>query len=85
WCPIDIGFRDVGQGIGWLRKTVVAAERDPEDIPIKILSFSAPSAETIDSYADLGVSRVLFGAPDEADAHKRFVDRHQHLVDQFAT
>ena len=85
WCPIDIGFRDVGQGIGWFRNAVVAAERDPDDIPITIFSFSAPSAETIDGYADLGVSRVLFGAPDEADAHKRFVDRHQHLVDQFAT
>jgi probable F420-dependent oxidoreductase len=84
WCPIDIGFRDVGQGIGWFRNAVVAAERDPDDIPITIFSFSAPSAETIDSYADLGVSRVLFGAPDKADAHKRFVDRHQHLVDQFA-
>ena len=84
WCPIDIGFRDVGQGIGWVRNAVVAAERDPDDIPISIFSFSAPSAETIASYADLGVSRVLFGAPDKADAHKRFVDRHQHLVDQFA-
>ncbi|MFT4596151.1 MAG: putative F420-dependent oxidoreductase [Paracrocinitomix sp.] len=84
WCPIDIGFRDVGQGIGWFRNAVVAAERDPDDIPISIFSFSAPSAETIASYADLGVSRVLFGAPDKADAHKRFVDRHQHLVDQFA-
>ncbi len=84
WCPIDIGFRDVGQGIGWFRNAVIAAERDPDDIPITIFSFSAPSAETIDSYAELGVRRVLFGAPDKADAHKRFVDRHQDLVDRFA-
>lgn len=40
---------------------------------------------TIASYADLGVSRVLFGAPDKADAQQRFTDRHQHLIDQFAT
>lgn len=85
WCPIDIGFRDVVQGIGWFRQACVDAERDPDTIPITIYSFTAPTAETIESYAEAGVDRVLFGAPDEADAHQRFVDRHQHLVDQFAS
>ena len=84
WCPIDIGFRDVAQGIQWFRETAADVGRDPDSIPITIYSFTAPSAETINLYTELGVARMLFGAPDEAEAHERFVDRHQHLVDEFA-
>lgn len=84
WCPIDIGFRDVGQGIGWFRDAAVAADRDPDTIPISIYCFGAPKAEAIEQYGELGVGRVVFGAPDEADAHRRFVDRYQPLVDEYA-
>ncbi len=82
WCPIDIGFRDVGRGIGWFRDAVVAAGRDPDTIPITIFSFGAPTAEAISQYRDLGVERVVFGAPDKADSHQRFVDKYQPLVDE---
>lgn len=85
WCPIDIGFRDVVQGIGWFRDVCVEVGRDPDTVPITIYSFGAPDAETINRYAEAGVACTLFGAPDKADAHHRFVDRHQHLVDEFAS
>lgn len=85
WCPIDIGFRDVGQGIGWFRQAVEDAGRDPDALPITIYSFSAPDASTLERYLELGVSRVLFGAPDEADAHHRFLDANQAVVDAFTS
>lgn len=85
WCPIDIGFRDVAQGIGWFRDVCTEMDRDPDSVPITIYSFGAPDASTIETYADAGVTRVLLGAPDEADAHRRFIDRHQGLVDEYAS
>lgn len=84
WCPIDVGFRDVEQGIGWFQDAARAAERDPDTIPISIYCFGAPDAPTLERYRDIGVDRVVFGAPDEADAHHRFVDRHQHLLETYA-
>ncbi len=85
WCPLDVGFRDVGQGIGWFRDSVVAAERDPDTIPISIYAFAAPTAEMLAEYRDLGVARVVFSAPDESDRHQRYLDRHQELVDEFGS
>lgn len=84
WCPIDIGFRDVVQAIGWFRDTANEAGRDPDGIPITIYCFGAPDAPTVALYEENGVSRVLLGAPDEADAHNRFVDENQYLVDEYA-
>ena len=85
WCPIDVGFRDVGQGVEWFREAVANAERDPDSVPISMYSFGAPDAEMLARYRDLDIDRVVFGAPDKADSHRRFVDRNQHLVDEFAS
>ncbi len=84
WCPIDVGFRDVAQGVQWFRDAATQADRDPDTIPISIYSFGAPDAATIERYARSGITRVVFSAPDEADGHRRFVERHQHLVEEFA-
>ncbi len=84
WCPIDIGFRDVAQGIEWFKEAVAKADRDPASIPISLYCFGAPDRPTLERYRDLGVERVVFGAPDKADSHRRFVDTHQHLLDEFA-
>lgn len=85
WCPLDIGFRDVGQGIEWFRDAVTAAGRNPDDVPISMYVWGNPDAETLTRYQELGVERIVLNAPDKPDAHARFVDRHQHLVDEFAT
>ncbi|MFT7599426.1 MAG: putative F420-dependent oxidoreductase [Acidimicrobiales bacterium] len=84
WCPIDVGFRDVAQGLDWFNQAVQQADRDPESVPVSMYSFGAPKAESLETYRELGVSRVVFGAPDEADKHNRFVERYQDLVDEFA-
>lgn len=83
WCPLDVGFRDVAKGLGWFRDAVVAADRDPDTIPVSMYCFGSPSAETLERYAGLGIDRVVLSSPDEPDAHHRFLDRHQALVDQY--
>jgi probable F420-dependent oxidoreductase len=85
WCPIDIGFRDVAQGLEWFKEAAAKADRDADSIPISLYCFGAPDEATLDRYRDFGVARVVFGAPDKADAHSRFVDRHQRLVDEFSS
>jgi probable F420-dependent oxidoreductase len=85
WCPLDVGFRDVAKGIGWFRDAVVAADRDPDTMPISMYCFRPPTAEVVERYAGLGIERVVFMAPDEADAHQRFLDECQPLVDRYAT
>ncbi|MEL7157530.1 MAG: TIGR03619 family F420-dependent LLM class oxidoreductase [Actinomycetota bacterium] len=84
WCPIDVGFRDVGQGMEWFKAALEAAERDPADIGVSMYCFGAPEAETIDRYRELGIERVVFGAPDTAEGHQRFLDRHQPLLEEFS-
>lgn len=85
WCPIDIGFRDVAQGLDWFREAVTKADRNPDDIPVSMYSFGAPKADTLEKYRDLGLDRVVFGAPDGDEAHRRFVDRYQPLLEEFAS
>ena len=83
WAPLDIGFRDVAKGLGWFRAAAEQAGRDPDSIPVTMYCFSSPTAETVERYAALGIHRVVFSAPDEADKHHRFLDRHQELVDTY--
>lgn len=85
WCPLDVGFRDVAKGLQWFRDAVTAAERDPDTIPVSMYCFNQPSAEIVEQYAALGIHRVVFSAPDEAEKHHRFLDNHQPLIDQYAT
>lgn len=85
WCPIDIGFRDVSQGLDWFRDAVTKADRNPDDIGVSMYSFGAPKAETLESYRNLGIDRVVFGAPDGDEAHRRFVERYQPLLEEFAS
>jgi probable F420-dependent oxidoreductase len=84
WCPLDVGFRDVARGLGWMRDAAEAVGRDPDLIPVTLYCFGAPDAAKLEQYRDLGVVRVVFSAPDEPDAHHRFLDRSQTLVESFA-
>lgn len=85
WCPLDVGFRDVGKGLSWFRDAVVAADRDPDTIPISLYCFNDPTAEKLERYAKLGVERVVVSSPDETEKHLRFLDRVQPLIDEFAS
>lgn len=83
WCPLDIGFRDVAKGLGWMRDAAEAAGRDPDSIPVTMYCFGSPDAQKLEQYRELGIVRTVLSAPDEPDAHHRFLDRVQPLVDQY--
>lgn len=86
WFPLDVGFRDVARGLGWFRDAVVAADRDA-DTPCRVsmYCFRHPTAEVVELHAELGIDRVVFSAPDDADAHHRFLDGCQPLVERYGT
>ncbi|MDH4076015.1 MAG: TIGR03619 family F420-dependent LLM class oxidoreductase [Acidimicrobiia bacterium] len=83
WCPLDIGFRDVARGLGWMRDVAETAGRDPGSIPVTMYCFGSPDAAKLEQYRELGIVRTVLSAPDEPDAHHRFLDRVQPLVDEY--
>ena len=84
WCPLDAFFRDIRASVERFRASLAEAGRDPDSVPITMYCFSRPTEEKLALYQELGVERTVFGAPDEADKHQRFLDRNQHLLDTFA-
>jgi len=85
WCPLDVGFRDVEQGIGWFRDSVSAAGRDPAEVEITMYVFGRPDTATVHRYRQLGVQRVVFSGPDRPEPLEAYLDRYQPLVDELAT
>lgn len=62
WMPMDAGLGNVPKKIGKFREAVTAAGRDPDDVPITLVTFGDPSYELLAGYRDLGVERVVLGA-----------------------
>ncbi len=95
WCPIDAsllndgGKPDVQGGIALFREKAEAAGRDPDTIPISLFSWGKPSRERLESYAGLGVERVVLGpASFDADGEDRtleLLDRYTPLVAELAS
>ena len=69
WCPIDAqllndsGRPDVPGGIALFRQLAAEAGRDAHAIPITMVSFGRPKLELLESYAALGVERIVFPPP----------------------
>jgi len=89
WCPRDVRFADAGgdvpTGVQAFRDAVSAAGRDPDTFPITMINLSRPSAQALETYAEIGVHRVVLFAPDTPERHHAFLDRNQQLVDEFAS
>lgn len=62
WMPMDVALGNVPKKIGKFREAAAEAGRDPDTIPITIVTFGDPTIETLASYRDLGVERVVVGA-----------------------
>lgn len=92
WCPIDAqllndsGRPDVVGGIELFRRLATEAGRDAASIPITIFAFGRLDRERIESYAALGVERIVFppttmNRHDEQTALTR-LDRLAPLIDE---
>lgn len=94
WMPIDQyllgedGRPDVGLGIERFRSLVADAGRDPAEVSISLLLFSRPKPARIESYAALGVGRIVISVPSsdvvDADFIRRDLDEVTPLVTQYA-
>jgi probable F420-dependent oxidoreductase len=92
WCPIDAqllnddGRPDVPGGIALFRQLAEEAGREVASIPISIFAFGQLNQARIESYAALGVERIVFSPQtmhrhDEQAALTR-LDRLAPLLDQ---
>jgi probable F420-dependent oxidoreductase len=62
WMPMDISLGNVPKNIGKFREAAAAAGRDPETIPITIVTYGDVSLELLAGYRELGVERAVIGA-----------------------
>jgi probable F420-dependent oxidoreductase len=62
WMPMDVALGDVPKKIGRFRQAAAEGGRDPETIPITIVTYGDPDLPTLASYRELGVERVVVGA-----------------------
>jgi probable F420-dependent oxidoreductase len=61
WMPMDVALGDVGKKIALFRGAAESAGRDPETIPITMVTFGDPDLHTLARYRDLGVARAIVG------------------------
>jgi alkanesulfonate monooxygenase SsuD/methylene tetrahydromethanopterin reductase-like flavin-dependent oxidoreductase (luciferase family) len=92
WAPVDIsmyhnGRHDVAGLIAHFRQLVAEAGRDPRQVPISLFVWGGESMAMIESYAALGVERLVIAPPtmnlhSASDTLQR-LDALQVYVDRF--
>jgi probable F420-dependent oxidoreductase len=87
WMPMDVALGSIAKGqierkIGLFRAASTDAGR--ASIPITMVAFGDPTAETLHHYAELGVDRTIIGASrrgwDDPTMTMSFIDRYAELV-----
>jgi probable F420-dependent oxidoreductase len=94
WCPIDAqllnydGRPDVSGGIAMFRELAAEAGRDPATIPISLFAFGPPKRARLDSYAALGVERLVIPPPKmrrhDPDTTMRWLDEWAPIISDMA-
>lgn len=84
WLPGDAAFRDLGAGLDDFRRMAEEAGRDPSTLDLTIMTWGAPSIDTLSGYRDLGFNRVVLGGG-RKNAHDSsstwaFLDRYAAMV-----
>ena len=62
WMPMDIALGNVPKKVTRFREAVADAGRDPDAVPITMVTFGDPDLATLAGYRDIGVERVVVGA-----------------------
>jgi probable F420-dependent oxidoreductase len=89
WCPMDVamlntgGRPDVVGAIALFREKASANGRDPETIPITIFAGGRLSLRRLTSYAELGVSRLVFPPPTMEPHSSDDTFRYLDSLDEF--
>ena len=91
WCPIDASLLNAGGrpdpagAVALFRDKAAANGRDPDTIPITFFSWGRMSPARLETYAGLGVSRIVLAPPTmqphAADATLRYLDDAAALVE----
>jgi probable F420-dependent oxidoreductase len=88
WMPMDVALGDVAKKVGRFRDAAEAVGRDPDTIPITIVTFGDPDLPTLAGYRDLGAERVIIGANREGwdDPATTFscIDRYAAMIPELA-
>ena len=86
WMPIDIALGNVAKRIRQLDEAAQAAGRG--HIPTTLVVFGDPTLETLVSYRDIGIERVVLGASrqnwDEPSTTMAFIDRYTAVIPELA-
>jgi probable F420-dependent oxidoreductase len=62
WMPMDIALGDVAKKVNKFRQIAAEHGRDPEALPITIVTTGDVSLATLASYRELGIERAVIGA-----------------------
>ncbi|MFM2073327.1 MAG: hypothetical protein RLZZ623_3591 [Actinomycetota bacterium] len=85
WMPMDVALGDVARRVATFRRLAAEAGRE---IPISLVTFGDPTADTLRAYRDLGIVRVVVGASrvgwDDPSTTLPFLDRYAPLVAELA-
>ena len=91
WCPIDASLLNAGGrpdpagAVALFRDKAAANGRDPDTIPITFFSWGRMSPARLETYAGLGVSRIVLAPPTmqphSADETLRHLDDATTLVE----
>jgi probable F420-dependent oxidoreductase len=84
WMPMDIALGDVRSKVDIFRRAAAEAGRDPEKIPITIVTFGDPDSRALTAYRDLGVERTVVGAGrvgwDDPSTTLPCLDRYAEMI-----
>jgi probable F420-dependent oxidoreductase len=88
WMPMDVALGDVARKLGLFRAAAERAGRDPDSVPITMVTFGDPDLHTLSAYRDLGVERVIVGASrtgwDDPATTLPCLDRYAEMIPDLA-
>jgi probable F420-dependent oxidoreductase len=88
WMPMDVALGDVAKKIGLFRRAAEGAGRDPDAIPITLVTFGDPDLPTLAHYRELGVARAVIGGArsgsDDPATTLPWLDRYAEMIPELS-